>query len=149
MKILAGLGRFFFLFFFLTFLAINCSKVILWRVLIRLCSNFFFFFFFFCYLLIINCNKVFLSCDYVSLQKTIHCCLPIINYYEVTLSLIMWYHFYAANHALSSSDHKLRRGYHWSCGNISLQQAIRCCLLIINCSDVIFCLVVIRLCIMS
>ena len=48
------------------------------------------------------------------------------------LSLIVCF-FPAASHTLLFTEHKLQQGNLLSCANIFLLQAIRCCVLIINC----------------
>ena len=61
-----------------------------------------------------------------------------LSYTAARQPLIVRQYFPAAKHALVYASHILQRGNLSSCANISLLITIRCCMLIINCSKVIF-----------
>ena len=83
-----------------------------------------------------------LSFGNMSLLQAIRCCMLIMYCSKVLFHLVLIY-FPAASHTLLYANHILQQGNLLSFGNMSLLQAIRCCMLIMYCSKVLFYLVLI------
>ena len=95
-------------------------------------------------MLTIYCSKIFLSCAYIAMTIAIPWCMLIIN-----CGLVIFYRglifFSAESRTFLCAYHELQQGNPLSYANISLPQASRCYMLM-YCSDVIFCCVLICRC---